>query len=76
MCAFIITWTYSWLHQLSNLLQCNISSPISRYRQNRNWSMVGQSHINPGRQIAVAAKFCTAATNIFGPSVWNFMSPF
>jgi hypothetical protein len=34
--------------------------------------VLNQGRTNPGRQVAVATKFCTVIPSICGSSVWNF----
>jgi hypothetical protein len=48
---------------------CNITflCQFLGYCQSRNWSMISQSHINPGHHIALAAKFCTVCLIFLGP---------
>jgi len=37
-----------------------------KFRQPKFYSRLGQGYPNPGRQLALAAKFCTIALNICG----------
>jgi hypothetical protein len=78
-CAFRYHITFHNTHQMFRLLHPGYSrNSVDQLLLHENLPIEAadcydQGRTNPGRQVARSTKFCTAAPNMCGSSVWNFL---